>query len=318
MEASMPLPAISIINFSSKLKDFDVQEAIRAVNRQIAEDFMPVWGNGRTLILHAAAFDPSDLSTLTEEPVRGAGVIYLVDEATLPGALGYHDLNAQDLPVGFVFVLYPDDWTVTLSHEVLELIIDPTVNLFAPGPDPRDPQKIVLHSYEVCDAVERTGYQIDEIDVSNFLTPSYFTIGEAPGTRNDFLGVGVESFSVTKGSHIAFIDLETGTYETVFGQLVSSARVSAARAKMYDHAKPGRPADDVLGKILDDCRKDLPKSVKLLEGPVLPGLRGITRTARYREAARRITSQIAAASAKTRGIPTKPTISREPEKRPRP
>src|SRR5437867_7635438 len=223
----MPYPQISIVNFSPKLKDHDVQEAIRAVNRQIAEDFVPIWGNGRTLFLHAASFDPSDPSTLMKEPVRGAGVIYLVDEATLPGALGYHDLNARDLPIGFVFVIDPDDWTVTLSHEVLEQIIDPTVNLFAPGPDPRDPQKTVLHTYEVCDAVERSGYQIDGIDVSNFLTPSYFTVGEAPGTRNDFLGIGVESFSVTRGSHIAFFDLETGTFETVFGELGPGARVPA-------------------------------------------------------------------------------------------
>ena len=35
--------------------------------------------------------------------------------------------------MGFVFTNLPD-WTVTLSHEVLELIIDPTVNIFVPGP----------------------------------------------------------------------------------------------------------------------------------------------------------------------------------------
>src|SRR3989442_1093095 len=99
------LPEISIINFSPKLKDHDVLDAIRAVNRQIAEDFLPIWGSGRTLVLHASTVDPSDPSTLINEPVRGSGVVYLLDEATLPGALGYHDMNAKELPVGFVFVL---------------------------------------------------------------------------------------------------------------------------------------------------------------------------------------------------------------------
>ena len=103
------------------------------------------------------------------------------------------------------FILDPNDWTVTLSHEVLELIVDSTVNLFAPGPDPRDANNLVLHTYEVCDAVERTTYLIDGIAVSNFLTPSYFTIGDAVGTRNDFLGVGVDSFGLTQNSHIQFL-----------------------------------------------------------------------------------------------------------------
>ena len=60
---------------------------------------------------------------LKEEKVPAESVIYLIDESTLPGALGYHDLNTRDFPVGFVFVLDPNDWTTTLSHEVLELIL---------------------------------------------------------------------------------------------------------------------------------------------------------------------------------------------------
>jgi hypothetical protein len=93
--------------------------------------------------------------------------------------------------------LQADHWT--LSHEVLELILDPTVNLFVPGPDPRNAANLVLHTYEACDAVERFSYTIDGIAVSDFLTPSYFTQGEALGTRNDFLGVGVPSFREPQG-----------------------------------------------------------------------------------------------------------------------
>ena len=294
------LPNISVINFSPKLKDHDVQEAIRAVNRQIAEDFVPIWGNGRSLILHAASFNPLELASLMQEPVRASGVVYLVDEATLPGALGYHDVNARDIPVGFVFVLNHNDWTVTLSHEVLEMIIDPTINLFAPGPHPLDPNKTVLHTYEVCDAVERTSYQIDGIELSNFLTPSYFTIGDAPGTRNDFLGVGVDSFSVTKDSHIAFFDLASasGEFVTVIGKLASRLTVPAARAKMYDHPKPRRPYDEELMESLQGYRKGLPREVKDLSGTGLPQLLGITRTSRYQAACLAIAKQMPALKGK--------------------
>jgi hypothetical protein len=193
----MSLPSIAVINFTSTLHDQDVQDAIRVVNRQVLEDFVPLWGYGRLLQLHAVDFRPADPDTLAPQKVPADSAMYLVDEASLPGALGFHDLNTRDVPVGFVFVLDPQDWTVTLSHEVLDLILDPTVNLSVPGPDPRNVANLVLHTYEACDAVERFSYTIDGIAVSDFLTPSYFTIGEAPGTRNDFLQHCVRTQFVT-------------------------------------------------------------------------------------------------------------------------
>src|SRR6266446_9268134 len=134
----MSLPSIAVINFTSTLNDQVVQKAVRAVNRQVMEDFAPTWGYGRVLRLQAVDFSPLDPDTLAPQKVSADSAIYLVDEASLPGALGFHDLNTRDMPVGFVFVLDPNDWTVTLSHEVLELILDPTVNIFVPGPDPRN------------------------------------------------------------------------------------------------------------------------------------------------------------------------------------
>ena len=275
----MSLPSIAVINFSTQLNDQDIQHAIRSVNRQVVEDFMPIWGAGRISKLHAPVFDPTDINSLAGDPVYADSVMYLVDEGLLPGALGFHDLNARDMPFGFVFILDTNDWTVTLSHEVLELVIDPTVNIFVPGPDPRNTANLVLHTYEVCDAVERTTYKIDEIDVSNFLTPSYFTIGEAIGTRNDFLGVDVPSFGVTENSHIAFLDLSTGDFVTEIGQQPIPEQVRARKA-FIDHAKPKRPSEETLQRALGKYHEEKPQR--------LPHVYGVTRTGRYREAARRM------------------------------
>jgi hypothetical protein len=212
----MGAPSISVINFS-KLDDATLQRAIRAVNRQISEDFASVWGSAWELILHASGADASNPETLEDEPVRGAGVLYMVDESTLLGALGYHAINAAETPFGFVFVL-DADWSVTLSHEALEMIVDPTANVLVPGPDPRPGRgsNVVLHAYEACDAVERTSHEVDGVRVSNFITPYWFFEGDAPGTRNDFLGVGVASFGATPGSHLGFLDLSEG-WQTFWG-----------------------------------------------------------------------------------------------------
>ena len=281
----MSLPSIAVVNFSNQLTDQRVQEAIRAVNRQVVEDFVPIWGAGRICKIHEPVFDPADINTLANDPVFADSIIYIVDEGLLPGALGFHDLNARDIPFGFVFVLNPQDWTVTLSHEVLELILDPTVNIFVPGPDPRDATNTVLHTYEVCDAVERTTYQIDEIAVSNFLTPSYFTIGEAAGTRNDFLGVGVSSFGVTQGSHIAFIDLPTGSFEVVIGQQAFATR-ALQRRRFIEHEKVDRPTEEKLCGTIDQVRERKPDA--------LPGVEALSRQGRYEARAKRVAPSKAA------------------------
>lgn len=278
----MSLPSISIINFSTNLNDQKVQDVIRAVNRQITEDYLPVWGHGRILRLHAPTFDLADEDTLAEDPVRGESVIYLVNEATLEGALGFHSLNTLEIPFGFVFTEFGDDWTVTLSHEALELITDPTANILVPGPDPRDPDnpnKLVLHAYESCDAVERTSYVIDGIRVSNFITPTYFFPGDAPGTRNDFLGAGVASFGATPGSHLAFFDLDANDWIIFFGAQPALLVAQTKRASLFERDYPSRPGDETLQGILATCQE---------KHEPLRLMHAVSRTARYRDAALRL------------------------------
>ncbi len=96
------LPDLAVINFSDEDNAL-VQEVIRAVNRQVTEDFMPVWSSGYTCKLHASAFDPAAPSVLQEDPVPAEAVIYLVNQPHIAGALGYHDINNAEVPVGFVF-----------------------------------------------------------------------------------------------------------------------------------------------------------------------------------------------------------------------
>lgn len=283
----MSLPTIAIINFSS-LDDQEVQRAIRAVNRQVTEDFMPIWGAGRICKLHASPWGPGDENVLAEDPVPADSVIYLIDEGSLAWALGYHSINAREIPIGFVFVEV-GDWEITLSHEVLELIIDPSVNIWVPGPHPTDQNRYLFHSYEVCDAVERFSYFIDGVEVSDFVTPAYFAEGDAPGTRNDFLGVGVSSFGVTEGSHLGVRDYFTWQWEIINGmQKKPETDLLARRAGVFDRlkthktVKPKRPEDEAVCKILCEYNECPPKRCK-----PLPHLLGVTRTLRYKAAPER-------------------------------
>ena len=213
---------ISVINHTDgKVKDDYLQRVIRAINRQIEEDFEPYWSLGATLRLEGRSETTPGKLTLPD--LRGDAILYLWDEADIDGALGYHDQNARGIPYGFVFTSISEQlgepWSVTLSHEALELIADPEVNLLVMGPHPAHPEKTVFHWYEMSDAVQNETYQIDGIAVSNFVLPLYFTLNNEKGARNDFLGTDsngktLTSFGVNPGGYVGFFDPETGQHET--------------------------------------------------------------------------------------------------------
>lgn len=158
---------IQISNESSVLADNQVQTVVPALQTQVSRDFAPKWGVD------------ADIEFVTKgqlDPSKWWLIIF--DDSDQPGALGYHDLNPSGLPIGKVFAKTDIQdglqWTVTTSHELLEMLADPDINL-AVLIQP-DQQTATLYAYEVCDAVEadQFGYDIDGILVSDFVYPSYF------------------------------------------------------------------------------------------------------------------------------------------------
>lgn len=239
---------ISLINLSRNIPDREVQHVIRAINRQISQDFEPYWAMGGEVKLEGRSSKsrprPDNPNELFE--MRGDAVIYLWDEAAEGDPLGYHDLNFYGIPFGFVFLDIArelgEPWTVTLSHEVLELIAAPEVNLLVmgPHPDPNENGRRAFHWYEMCDAVQDEWYEIDGVQVSNFVLPLYFTDANEPGQRNDFLGILVDgqtigSFGVNPGGYIGFFDPLQNAHDNYFattrGEERSQIKARAAMAR---------------------------------------------------------------------------------------
>jgi len=208
---------ISVINIShGAVPDAELQRAIRAVNRQICEDFGPYWGFGSQLRLEDKTGRGRGQSPVDPADMRGDAILYLRDVVKVSDADGYHDRHFSGIPYGIVFLelskKLKEDWTVTLSHEALELTGDPENNLLVQGPHPKKKGKQVFHWFEMCDAVQSETYKIDDIAVSNFVLPLYFTSSNERGGRNDFLGTitkegkTLRSSSVNPGGYIGFFD----------------------------------------------------------------------------------------------------------------
>jgi hypothetical protein len=231
---------ISIVNHTNgKVTDEELQTAIRVINRQIAEDFTPYWSLAATLRLEGRSASQPDSAQAAD--MRGDAVIYLWDKSDVEGALGYHFQNNRGIPFGFVFTSIAEElgepWSITLSHEALELIGDAETNQLAIGPHPDPAQdRSVFFWFEMCDAVEAESYEIEGVKVSNFLLPLYFTgtrDNDEPGARNDYLGRAykgqtLRSFGINPGGYVGFFDPQTGKNETY------SLRADAAAKQRYE------------------------------------------------------------------------------------
>jgi hypothetical protein len=238
---------ISVINLTDgQLSDRVVQSAIRAINRQVAEDFMSYWGFGATLRLEGKT-RPGRKESAAD--MRGDAVLYLRNEVRASDAAGFHQNLFGGIPYGVAYLeladLLKEAWTVTLSHEAMELIADPEANLLVQGPHPRYPKQShrkVYHWFEMCDAVQGESYDIDGIAVSNFVLPLYFTSSAERGGRNDFLGTvtngkTLRSFGVNPGAYIGYFDPRTGRDETYDAP---DDRLAAHRLRIKSRLKTGR------------------------------------------------------------------------------
>lgn len=282
---------ISIINHTDgQITDEELQKVVRAINRQIKEDFEPYWSLSAILRLEGRSTDEPE--TVQVADMRGDAIIYLWNEADVDDALGYHFQNNRGVPFGFVFTSIAHEigepWSVTLSHEALELLGDPETNLLAMGPHPSEARD-VFHWYEMCDAVQAESYEIDRVSVSNFILPLYFTgtrETDEVGARNDFLGRSyggktLTSFGINPGGYVGFFDPELGDHDTysIEGDAIAKLRLEVkSQAKQARRSMRYRNFEqrEKLRAETIGVAKALKKTVAATKGPVYASMRDQT------------------------------------------
>lgn len=196
---------IAVMNQSTVVTDAAAKSATDALQIQVHHDFCPAWGIDADL-------------TFVEKgktPPKGYWWLVILDNADQAGALGYHDLTDEGLPLGKVFaatdIQYHTEWTVTASHELLEMLGDPDINLAAFVET--SPTAGVLYAYEVADACEddQDGYKIGEVLVSDFVFPAWFESFRAPNsTQFDFRNLITAPFQLLPGGYISTYDVKVG------------------------------------------------------------------------------------------------------------
>jgi hypothetical protein len=174
---------IAVINGSTAIDDSQMPAVVAALQRQVHEHFAPIWGIDAELTFLAKGAQ-----------ARGEEwQLVLLDDSDQAEALGYHETTVSGLPLGKVFARTTTEdgaaWPLVASHELLEMLADPEINLTVFAQDQNDTGGR-LYAYEVCDPVEGASYLIDTIPVSDFVCPAYFeaaTGTATPGAPFDYL-----------------------------------------------------------------------------------------------------------------------------------
>ena len=213
------MPQIAVINESSDISDGDVQGMLDAFEQQWNKDLLPVWG------VDAASFTFVPKGT---QPAAGSWWLVFLDNSDQAGALAYHDLTNEGLPISKVFVktLKADNASISVgaTHELCEMAVDPWLN--SAYQDPHG----VFWAGEVCDPVESDeyGYMIGKVLVTDFITPNWFAHEHAQGAI-DLKGHAHAAFQILSGGYAQKFDRRRGWVQVTGSQMMGTARAAAAR-----------------------------------------------------------------------------------------
>lgn len=234
----MRITCVAVVDRSKMFRIFRVailERIVQAIQVQVERDFAPAWSRIPVPVFLVQDGAPVPL---------GAAMVYLVDRITeVKGAAGFHRVDERGFFAGFVAVEAigrlggtankgASSISVALSHEVLEMLANPAVNLWADGPDGRS------YAHEICDPVAGDCYEIDvepysqgpaePVSVSNFVLPDWFNPRASSGAWIDHMQVLSSPFTSRESGYMTVF--ERGEERDVYGPLVPAAKQEARAA----------------------------------------------------------------------------------------
>lgn len=167
-----------------------------ALQVQVYRDFGPFW--------QVAGMPMQVFKSIEDIPKDNqAAPLIVFDDPDQSGALGWHSVDPNGRAYGKVFwdvikrhggtlMTSADSLSVTLSHEVLEMIGDPYITWWADMPDGGQ------ECLEVCDRVQADAYAVDGVMLSNFVGPRAFRNGDGP---YDFMRLLTSPWEIREGGY---------------------------------------------------------------------------------------------------------------------
>jgi hypothetical protein len=208
------------VGIASRSQSVNLRDIIRvaaAINLQANRDLHSIWKISASVI---AIADPESIDP-------GVWPIFIVDDVGQDGVAGLH-LTDHKQP--YALVEAGTTWSLTASHECLEMLVDPSGNrlvsssaITVAGGDVRDvTTEKFEYLVEVADPSEdpANAYMIDGVLVSDFYTPHFFDPVASPGVRYSFTGRLKRPRQILQNGYISWLNPSLGTMQQLrwFGE----------------------------------------------------------------------------------------------------
>ena len=192
------LRQLALVSQSSATAD-DLQKVSAALQKQASRDLAPVWEISATV----------DSFAKLEDVPLGYWPLIVMDNIGMDAAGVHEDKDGQ--PFALVSASAKlDDWSLTASHEMLEMLVDPFGNRLVASDSPKEGQGRVSILVEVSDPSEAAdfAYTVNGILVSDFYTPNYLDPVAASGVRYSYTGAITEPRQVLRGGYLSWLELD--------------------------------------------------------------------------------------------------------------
>ncbi len=205
---------VAVVNRAG-LDEVDVVGGVAALQRQLRQDFRPVWLIDAELVLVPRSLDH------THWP--GHWGLVLLDQRSQGEdwregtALQFHVGTTSDgHPLRGVTVRGGEDWALAASHGLLEMLVDPDRNEVVDRGEADLPFR--FYRMRVCDpcAARSDGYELLGRTVSNFVHPAWFgsaTLGNT--ARFDQMESMRHGSEVRAGGSIGVLDPATSAWQAL-------------------------------------------------------------------------------------------------------
>jgi hypothetical protein len=192
---------VALVDSSGKVDAAQLAEVAGALNEQVQADVAPVW----RVAASVGAYPQAPAGTWRVE---------IKDATGNEEAAGYH---AGEHGQPYAIVGYEEgNWTVTASHELIEMLVDPFGNRLhgaAAYPDWPGTSARVRYLMEPGDPCEgdNFSYQVGGVPLSDFVLPSFYRTpaGDTTG-KYSHTGAVSRPLEILEGGYISFIDPQAG------------------------------------------------------------------------------------------------------------
>jgi hypothetical protein len=184
---------IALVSRTAQTHAADLSHVAAALQKQAIRDLAPIWMVSATVDV---------FPSLSSVPA-GYWPVMIVDQ--VQDAAGFH-LDDHGHP--YALVEYSRSWSLTASHEVLEMLCDPWGQRVAAGRSPMTGQGQVEFLVEACDPCEdrEFAYTINGVLVSDFITPHFYDPRRTIGARYSFTGSLKAPRQILPGGYISWWD----------------------------------------------------------------------------------------------------------------